>query len=54
MERNRLMVLMGAKLLALNSSYARRGRDPVGRAVATVAVPSIQTHLTILRGLKAV
>lgn len=36
------------ELLALNSAYARNGLEPQGRSVATLAVPSIQTHLTIL------
>lgn len=40
------------ELLALNTAYAQDGGDPRGRAVATVAVPSIQTHLSILSGLR--
>ncbi len=36
------------ELLALNRAYAQGGRDDLGRAVANVAVPSIETHLTIL------
>lgn len=36
------------ELLALNTAYAQNGRDDRGRAVATLAVPSIQTHLSIL------
>ena len=42
------------ELLALNTAYARGGADTVGRAVANVAVPSIQTHLTILGRLRRV
>lgn len=37
--------------LALNSSYAQAGQDTLGRSVANLAVPSIQTHLTILARL---
>jgi putative membrane protein len=40
------------ELLALNTAYAQGGSDTVGRAVANVAVPSIQTHLTILGRLR--
>jgi putative membrane protein len=40
------------ELLVLNSAYAQGGYDTVGQAVATVAVPSIQTHLTILSRLR--
>jgi putative membrane protein len=40
------------ELLALNSAYAQNGSDSRGRAVATVAVPSIQTHLSILSKLR--
>ncbi|CAO4193907.1 DUF4142 domain-containing protein [Methylorubrum extorquens] len=36
------------ELLALNMAYAQSGGDDRSRAVATVAVPSIQTHLSIL------
>ena len=39
------------ELLALNSAYAQAGFDTQGRSVATLAVPSIQTHLTILSRL---
>jgi putative membrane protein len=39
--------------LALTSAYAQSGFDTQGRAVATLAVPSIQTHLTILSRLRA-
>lgn len=41
------------ELLVLNQAYARGGLDPQGRSVATLAVPSIQTHLTILSRLPA-
>ncbi len=41
------------ELLVLNQAYARAGLDPQGRSVATLAVPSIQTHLTILSRLPA-
>jgi putative membrane protein len=40
------------ELLALNTAYAQGGSDQRGRAVATVAVPSIQTHLSILSNLR--
>jgi putative membrane protein len=40
------------ELLALNTAYAQSGSDSRGRAVATVAVPSIQTHLSILSNLQ--
>jgi putative membrane protein len=40
------------ELLALNTAYAQGGADDRGRAVATVAVPSIQTHLSILSNLR--
>lgn len=40
------------ELLALNTAYAQGGSDQSGRAVATVAVPSIQTHLSILSNLR--
>jgi putative membrane protein len=39
------------ELLELNQAYAQGGFDPQGRSVATIAVPSIQTHLTILNRL---
>lgn len=40
------------QLLALNTAYAQGGADSRGRTVATVAVPSIQTHLSILSRLR--
>jgi putative membrane protein len=40
------------ELLALNTAYAQGGADTVGRAVANLAVPSIQTHLSILGRLR--
>ncbi len=39
--------------LALTSAYAQSGFDTQGRSVAILAVPSIQTHLTILSRLRA-
>jgi putative membrane protein len=39
------------QLLALNSSYIRTGDDLRDRTVATLAVPTIQTHLDILHRL---
>jgi putative membrane protein len=39
------------ELLQLNQSYSQSGGDPLARAVATLAVPAIQTHLTILARL---
>ncbi len=39
------------ELLALNSAYSQAGFENQGRSVATLAVPSIQTHLTILSRL---
>lgn len=41
------------ELLGLNLAYARGGGDPLGRSVATLAVPSIQTHLTMLGDMRA-
>lgn len=42
------------ELLALNSAYrGRAAGDATGLAVANLAVPSIETHLTILRRLPA-
>lgn len=41
------------ELFALNSAYAQAGFDTQGRSVATLAVPSIQTHLTILGRIRA-
>ncbi len=41
------------ELFALNSAYAQSGFDTQGRSVATLAVASIQTHLTILSRLRA-
>ncbi len=40
------------ELLELNIAFSQSGVDGVLRAVANVAVPSIQTHLTILNGLQ--
>jgi putative membrane protein len=39
------------ELLALHKSYARRGADPTAQGASTVAVPSIGTHLAMLRTL---
>ena len=39
--------------LALTSAYSQSGFDTQGRSVATLAIPSIQTHLTILSRLRA-
>ena len=39
--------------LALTNAYAQSGFDTQGRSVAILAVPSIQTHLTILSRLRA-
>ncbi len=39
--------------LALTSTYAQSGFDAQGRSVAILAVPSIQTHLTILSRVRA-
>jgi putative membrane protein len=46
--------IMGHReLLGLNTNYLQSGfRDAVSTAVANVAVPSIQTHLTILARLQ--
>jgi putative membrane protein len=42
------------ELLGLNSAYRRASAgDPTGLAVANLAVPSIETHLTILGRLRA-
>jgi len=40
------------ELLSLNTAYASNGFDNVGRSVATVAVPTIQTHLSIFSDLR--
>ncbi len=45
-------VLGHEELLRINRAYAKRGGDPVGQAVAILAVPAIRTHLSILSGLR--
>ena len=40
------------ELLQINGAYAQAGSDTLGQAVANLAVPSIQTHLTILDRLR--
>ena len=40
------------ELLRINQAYAKVGADPVGQAVAILAVPAIHTHLGILAGLR--
>ena len=40
------------ELLALNQTFAQGASDPLRRAVATVAVPAIQTHLTMLSSMR--
>lgn len=40
------------ELLSLNTAYAQDGQDLADRRVAVVAVPSIQTHLSILGRLQ--
>ena len=42
------------QLLELNTAISQGCGDPIGRAVAIVAVPSIQTHLQILSRLHGV
>lgn len=45
-------ILGHEELLRVNKAYSRTGADPVGQAVAIVAVPAIHTHLGILTGLR--
>ena len=49
----RSQIMGHRELLALNTGYLQSGlRDSVSTAVANVAVPSIQTHLSILNRLQ--
>lgn len=41
------------ELLTLHRSYSNRGKDPMAVGAATVAVPSIKTHLALLNGIRA-
>jgi putative membrane protein len=41
------------ELPALNRAYSQAGFESQGPSVATLAVPSIQTHLTVLSRLQA-
>jgi putative membrane protein len=41
------------ELLRIHRNYARRGSDPMARGAATVAVPSIETHLAMLRSMRS-
>jgi putative membrane protein len=46
--------LMGhMELLTLHRSYSSRGSDPMAQGASTVAVPSIETHLALLKGIRA-
>jgi putative membrane protein len=46
--------IMGHReLLILHRSYSKRGSDPMARGASIVAVPSIQTHLALLNGIRA-
>ncbi|HVI27641.1 DUF4142 domain-containing protein [Hansschlegelia sp.] len=47
--------IMGHReLLALHTSYANSGLDPVARGASIVAAPSIHTHLGMLQTLKRI
>ncbi len=47
-------ILGHEELLHLNARLANGGPNQVARSVATVAVPSIETHLAILSRLRGV
>jgi putative membrane protein len=40
------------ELLRIHRQYARNGRDPMARGASLVGVPSIETHLAILKQLR--
>lgn len=41
------------ELLAIHKRYARTGNDPMARGASIVGVPSIQSHLVMLRGIQS-
>ena len=41
------------ELLTLHQRYARRGSDPAALGASIVAVPSIRTHLALLKGIRS-
>ena len=41
------------ELLSINNQAIRSAAEPAVRRVATVSIPTIQTHLAILRRLRA-
>jgi putative membrane protein len=42
-----------AELLTLHRSYSNRGSDPMAQGASIVAVPSIETHIALLKGIRA-
>lgn len=40
------------ELRTIHANYAKNGTDPMARGASMVGVPSIQTHLAMLRGIK--
>lgn len=40
------------ELHRIHSDYAKNGTDPMARGASMVGVPSIKTHLAMLRGIK--
>jgi putative membrane protein len=41
------------ELLAIHKKYARSGEDPMARGASMVGVTGIQSHLTMLKGIKS-
>jgi putative membrane protein len=41
------------ELLAIHKRYARTGDDPMARGASIVGVPSIQSHLVMLKSIKS-
>ena len=40
------------ELLRIHRRYARSGRDPMARGASMVGVPSIETHLSLLKSIR--
>ncbi|MDB6454030.1 DUF4142 domain-containing protein [Falsirhodobacter sp. 20TX0035] len=40
------------ELRTIHAAYAQNGSDPMARGASMVGVPSIETHLAMLRGIK--
>lgn len=40
------------ELRTIHAAYAKNGTDPMARGASMVGVPSIETHLAMLRGIK--